>query len=70
MCTAAHACHVRDTVSFSAAAAAINDPFIEGEYMAYMFKYDSVHGRYEGDVQGDKHGITINGEQIKTFAMM
>ncbi|WIA09718.1 hypothetical protein OEZ85_009102 [Tetradesmus obliquus] len=49
---------------------AINDPFIEGEYMAYMFKYDSVHGRYEGSVEGDKEGLTINGNKVKTFAMM
>lgn len=32
---------------------AINDPFIDGEYMAYMFKYDSVHGRFPGDIRGD-----------------
>eukprot|EP00879_Flechtneria_rotunda_P000246 GHRR01000326.1.p1 GENE.GHRR01000326.1~~GHRR01000326.1.p1 ORF type:complete len:377 (+),score=77.59 GHRR01000326.1:170-1300(+) len=49
---------------------AVNDPFIEGEYMAYMFKYDSVHGRYEGEVEGDKEGLVINGNRIKTFAMM
>ena len=33
---------------------AINDPFIDGEYMAYMFKYDSVHGRFPGDINGDE----------------
>jgi glyceraldehyde 3-phosphate dehydrogenase len=49
---------------------AINDPFIEGEYMAYMFKYDSVHGKFQGQVSGTKDGITVDGEQIKTFAMM
>lgn len=37
---------------------------------AYMFKYDSVHGRYEGSVEGDKEGLTINGNKVKTFAMM
>ena len=31
---------------------AINDPFIDGEYMAYMLKYDSVHGVYPGEVHG------------------
>jgi glyceraldehyde 3-phosphate dehydrogenase len=49
---------------------AINDPFIEGEYMAYMFKYDSVHGRYDGDVEGTTDGLIINGDKVKTFAMM
>ena len=33
---------------------AINDPFIDGEYMAYMFKYDSVHGRFPGEISGDE----------------
>lgn len=35
-----------------------------------MFKYDSVHGRYEGDVEGVADGLVINGDKIKTFAMM
>ncbi|KAG4304435.1 hypothetical protein PORY_002145 [Pneumocystis oryctolagi] len=30
---------------------AINDPFISLDYMVYMFKYDSVHGRYPRDVK-------------------
>lgn len=42
----------------------------QGEYMAYMFKYDSVHGRYDGDVTAEADGITINGNKIKTFAQM
>ena len=49
---------------------AINDPFIEGEYMAYMFKYDSVHGRFEGDVEGDKDGLWVDGKKVATFASM
>lgn len=47
---------------------AVNDPFIEGEYMAYMFKYDSVHGKWAGDVRGDKTGLFVDGRKIATFA--
>jgi glyceraldehyde 3-phosphate dehydrogenase len=33
--------------------AAINDPFSDAEYMAYLLKYDSVHGRFRGDVRAE-----------------
>jgi len=32
---------------------AVNDPFIPLDYMVYMFKYDSTHGRYKGEVSTD-----------------
>jgi hypothetical protein len=32
---------------------AVNDPFIPLDYMIYMFKYDSTHGRYKGEVSSD-----------------
>ena len=28
----------------------INDPFIDVNYMVYMLKYDTVHGRFQGDI--------------------
>ena len=49
---------------------AINDPFIDGDYMAYMFKYDSVHGRFAGEVVGEEGALIIDGHSIKTFAKM
>ena len=51
---------------------AINDPFIDVEYMAYMIKYDSVHGRFEGEVSADpaNNTLTINGKQIKVYDKM
>lgn len=49
---------------------AINDPFIDLEYMVYMLKYDSVHGRFKGEVsiKGDK--LVVNGNEISVFASM
>ncbi len=31
----------------------INDPFIDVDYMVYMAKYDSVHGRFDGEVSDE-----------------
>jgi len=49
---------------------AINDPFIDLEYMTYMLKYDSVHGRFDGEIEikGDK--LVVNGNEITVFACM
>ncbi|XP_063965914.1 glyceraldehyde-3-phosphate dehydrogenase-like [Lytechinus pictus] len=46
---------------------AINDPFINPDYMVYMFKYDSTHGKFEGDVSGDNENLVVNGNKIKVF---
>lgn len=48
----------------------INDPFIDLEYMTYMLKYDSIHGKFQGEVgvEGDK--LVVNGKQISVFACM
>ena len=50
--------------------AAINDPFIDLDYMVYMLKYDSVHGRFKGDIaiEGDK--LVVNGKKIAVYACM
>lgn len=49
---------------------AINDPFIDLDYMVYMLKYDSVHGRFKGEVsvKGDK--LVVNGNEITVFTCM
>lgn len=45
---------------------AVNDPFIDAKYMAYMFKYDSTHGVFKGTIRVvDDSTLEINGKQIK-----
>ena len=43
---------------------AIND-LLEPDYLAYMLKYDSVHGRFDGDVSVEGNHLVINGKKIR-----
>jgi glyceraldehyde 3-phosphate dehydrogenase len=43
---------------------AIND-LLEPDYLAYMLKYDSVHGRFEGDVRIEGKDLWVNGKRIR-----
>ena len=38
---------------------AVNDPFLDLDYAAYMFQYDSVHGKYPGTVTADKESNSL-----------
>ena len=49
---------------------AINDPFISADYMAYMVKYDTVHGRFAGKIKGEENTLTVNGKEIKVYNEM
>lgn len=40
---------------------AVNDPFMDLEYMVYQFKYDSVHGLWKGEVRKEGTCLVING---------
>jgi len=42
----------------------VNDPFMDLEYMVYMFKYDSTHGTFKGDVHAKDGKLVINGNAI------
>ncbi|MBC9719763.1 type I glyceraldehyde-3-phosphate dehydrogenase [Streptomyces sp. TRM66268-LWL] len=46
---------------------AINDPFIAADYAAYMFKYDSTHRQYKGEVKSDGEFLIVNGHSIRVF---
>jgi glyceraldehyde 3-phosphate dehydrogenase len=48
----------------------INDPFIDPEYMVYMTKYDTVHGRFDGDIDCKDDKLVVNGKEIAVFDKM
>jgi glyceraldehyde 3-phosphate dehydrogenase len=45
----------------------IND-LLEPDYLAYMLKYDSVHGRFKGEVSVDGNSLIVNGKKIRLTA--
>ena len=49
---------------------AINDPFITADYMAYMLKFDTVHGRFNGEVKGEENKLYVNGKVINVYNEM
>ncbi|MBU3739560.1 MAG: type I glyceraldehyde-3-phosphate dehydrogenase [Rhodoferax sp.] len=46
----------------------IND-LLEPDYLAYMLKYDSVHGRFKGEVSVDGTTLIVNGKRIRLTAV-
>jgi len=50
---------------------AINDPFMDLNYMAYLLKHDSVHGRFQHEVEVvEGTGLKINGKVINVYSSM
>jgi len=47
---------------------AIND-LLEPDYLAYMLKYDSVHGRFNGNVSVDGGNMVVDGKKIRLSAI-
>jgi glyceraldehyde 3-phosphate dehydrogenase len=48
---------------------AVNDPFLSLDYAAYLFKHDSVHGGYKGEVSIDGDCLVVNGAKIKFYSV-
>ena len=46
---------------------AINDPFVDLDYMVYMVKYDTVHGKFNGTVEAKDGKLVVNGHAISVF---
>ena len=46
---------------------AIND-LLDADYLAYMLKYDSVHGNFDGDVSAKGKNLVVNGKEIRLTA--
>jgi len=61
---------LRAAIEKGANVVAVNDPFIAIDYMVYMFKYDSTHGVFKGDVHADGNDLVVNGHKIKVFNEM
>ncbi len=47
----------------------INDPFVTPDYAEYMVKYDTIHGRFKGELGHTDDGIVVNGKEIAFFAV-
>ena len=48
----------------------INDPFMTPDYMAYMLRYDTMHGRFDGTIEYTDDAIIVNGKKVRFFACM
>ena len=46
----------------------INDPGMTPDYMAYMLRYDTIHGKFNGEIAYDDNSITVNGQKIMVYA--
>uniref|UniRef100_A0A8D8U6K8 Glyceraldehyde-3-phosphate dehydrogenase n=1 Tax=Cacopsylla melanoneura TaxID=428564 RepID=A0A8D8U6K8_9HEMI len=59
---------LRAAIAKGAQVVAINDPFIGVDYMVYLFKYDSTHGIFKGEVKADGEFLVVNGFKIAVYS--
>ena len=48
----------------------VNDPFVDADYMVYMVKYDTIHGRFDGCVKEENGKLVVNGKAINVYGCM
>ena len=48
----------------------INDPGMTPDYMAYMLRYDTMQGKFDGEITWDDESITVNGKKVMVYAEM
>lgn len=46
---------------------ALNDPFMTPDYMAYMLRYDTMHGQFQGEIAYEDGALIVNGHKIAVF---
>ena len=47
---------------------AVNDPFLDIDYLVYMLQYDTVHGKFQGTAKNEGGKLVVNGKEVKFFA--
>ncbi|CAH1399619.1 unnamed protein product [Nezara viridula] len=58
---------LRHAVKSGVKVAAINDPFVNVDYMAYLLKYDSTHGRFNGKIGTEGRCLVVDGQKIIVY---
>jgi len=58
---------LRASLMKGAQVVAVNDPFLDLDYMVYLFKYDSTHGGFKGDIKAEGGQLVVNGNKIQVF---
>ena len=48
----------------------VNDPFVDLDYMVYMTKYDTIHGKFDGCVKTEDGKLVVNGKKVAVYACM
>jgi len=49
---------------------AVNDPFLDLDYLVYMLQYDTVHGQFKGTAENKGGKFVVNGKEVAFFANM